>query len=79
MDHPRIVTADWVYLRFHGVHPEMRCAGRYSHQALTANARRIARWLDEGLDVYAFFNNDLGAHAVRNAQQLIRYVANARA
>jgi len=68
--HPLVVTADWVYLRFHGGR-----TGCYSPQALTAHARRIAGWAGEGRDVYAFFNNDLGGHAVTNAQQLRRYVA----
>jgi len=69
-DHPVRVTAGWVYLRFHGGR-----SGCYGPQALAAQARRIAGWAGEGRDVYAFFNNDLGGHAVTNAQQLRRYVA----
>lgn len=72
-DHPRILTADWIYLRFHGVdysHP-------YSPQALTARARSIQSFLGQGIDVYAFFNNDAHGHAVRNAQDLERYVTSA--
>jgi uncharacterized protein YecE (DUF72 family) len=67
--HPREITADWVYLRFHGE----RYAGSYSHQFLTAEAARIRRELRRGLDVYAYFNNDVGGHAVRNALDLRRY------
>ncbi|MGC9455357.1 MAG: DUF72 domain-containing protein [Phycisphaerae bacterium] len=69
-DHPREITADWVYLRFHGDH----YAGSYSPQALSAWAKRIRRWLEDGLDVYAFFNNDAEAHAPANALDLRRYV-----
>jgi uncharacterized protein YecE (DUF72 family) len=69
-DHPRHITADWVYLRFHGV-----CyGGSYTHQALTAQARRIAQYLDNGLDVFAYFNNDTHGYAVHNAADLKRYV-----
>ena len=68
--HPREITADWVYLRFHGE----RYAGSYSHQFLAAAAARIRRELARRLDVYAYFNNDLGGHAVRNALDLRRYV-----
>jgi uncharacterized protein YecE (DUF72 family) len=68
--HPVELTADWVYLRFHGD----GYAGSYSPQALSASARRIIRWLGEGLDVYAYFNNDAGGHAVANAASLRRYV-----
>jgi len=69
-DHPREITTDWTYLRFHGE----RYAGSYTHQYLTAEAGRIRESLDAGLDVYAFFNNDLGGHAVANAHDLRRYV-----
>jgi uncharacterized protein YecE (DUF72 family) len=69
-DHPRVVTASWVYLRFHG----NRYAGSYSTQHLTARAREIRAYLADGLDVYAYFNNDVGGHAVRNALDLRRYV-----
>jgi uncharacterized protein YecE (DUF72 family) len=68
--HPRVHTSDWVYLRFHGE----RYSGSYSHQALSAAARRIRAHLADGHDVYAFFNNDIGGHAVRNAADLRRYV-----
>jgi len=69
-NHPEVVTADWTYLRFHGD----RYSGSYSHQYLTARARRMAGWLADGLDVYAYFNNDAEGHAVRNALDLKRYV-----
>jgi uncharacterized protein YecE (DUF72 family) len=70
-DHPREVTADWVYLRFHGGEGHDRA---YPHQVLSAAAKRIESWLSEGMDVYAFFNNDVGGHAVRDARDLRRYV-----
>lgn len=69
-DHPREITADWTYLRYHGD----AYTGSYSHQKLSADADRIADRLAEGLDVYAYFNNDAGGHAVRNASDLERYV-----
>ena len=71
-DHPRDVTADFVYLRFHGA--GQKYGGCYSPQALSAAARRICGLLDDGLDVYAYFNNDAHGHAVRTARDLQRYV-----
>jgi uncharacterized protein YecE (DUF72 family) len=68
-DHPRVTTADWVYLRFHGPGPW----GSYTHQALSAAAGRIRAHLADGRDVYAYFNNDAHGHAVRNALDLRRY------
>lgn len=68
--HPRVLTADWTYLRFHG----HEYGGSYSPQYLTGQAREIHGMLDQGLDVYAFFNNDEDAHAVFNALDLKRLV-----
>lgn len=68
-DHPRRLTADFAYLRFHGE----RYGGSYTPQALAAHARRVRAWLAEGIDVYAYFNNDAEGHAVRNAADLRRY------
>ena len=69
-DHPMPATAGWRYLRFHGAQD----GGGYSHQALSGQARRIRRWLREGRDVYAYFNNDRGGHAPRNGRDLRRYL-----
>lgn len=49
-------------------------AGSYSPQTLSAQARRVEAHLEQGRDIYAFFNNDIGGHAVRNAADLRRYV-----
>ncbi len=70
--HPRRLTADWTYLRFHG----RQYTGSYSSQYLTAEADRIAAMLRDGHDVYACFNNDEDAHAARNALTLKRLVHN---
>jgi uncharacterized protein YecE (DUF72 family) len=72
--HPPEVTADWIYLRFHGKH----YGGSYSPQFLAAQAARIDRWLAAGLDVFAYFNNDAHGYAVNNARALKRYVENRR-
>ena len=69
-DHPRERTADWLYLRFHGVQYDQG----YSPQRLTAEARRIRDALEAGHDVFAYFNNDRHAHAIHDAAVLRRYV-----
>lgn len=69
-NHPRVQTADWTYLRFHGDH----YSGSYNHQALSAWARWIKDRLAENTDVYAYFNNDDRGYAVQNALDLRRYV-----
>lgn len=64
--HPRWVTGRSVYVRFHGV----RYHGDYRRNRL----RRWAEWISaraaEGHNVYAYFNNDIGGHAVTNALML---------
>ena len=62
------VTADFVYVRRHGIAP--RYHGAYTDRMLRADAARIAGWLDTGLDVYVYFNNDGGGAAVRDALRL---------
>lgn len=66
------VTADFVYLRFHG-RTEL-FASKYTDGELAEEAERIRRYLCGGLDVYAYFNNDALGHAVTNARTLERLV-----
>jgi uncharacterized protein YecE (DUF72 family) len=65
-EHPKVLTADWTYLRFHG----QNYAGSYSNKELDTIAEDIKSYSAEGKDVYVYFNNDLGGHAVRNALNL---------
>jgi len=69
-DHPRRITADWIYLRFHGNH----YTGSYTTQALKTQAQWIMQQLSDGKDVFAYFNNDAEGYAVRNAADLKQYV-----
>ena len=68
-------TTDLVYVRLHGPDQDAIYAGCYSEDELRRWANRIAQWDREGRDVWVYFNNDLGGHAVRNAltlQELLR-------
>ena len=62
-------TAGWRYLRFHRGARGRR--GNYSDRELDVWAARVRRWCRSG-DVYAYFNNDWEAFAVRNAMGLER-------
>lgn len=66
---PWVLTTDWTYLRFHGpdavAHPY---TGRYTGRRLGPVATRLEAWLADGIDVYAYFNNDVGGAAVRDAR-----------
>jgi uncharacterized protein YecE (DUF72 family) len=70
---PRRVTADFVYVRFHGRQGSYE--GKYSSTDLSGWADTIAGWRDEGLSVYCYFNNDFRGHAVENARELIALLA----
>ena len=63
------VTADFVYLRFHG--REQLYASDYSLDDLKYFAQRISIWLGEEREVWVFFNNDFHGFAIKNASQLI--------
>lgn len=60
-------NADFVYLRFHGEKGDYR--GTYPLWHLQSKANEIRRWLHQGKDVYAYFNNTIG-DAVLNLQTL---------
>jgi len=65
---PRIVTADIIYIRFHG--PTGKYQGNYSKSAL----KNCAQWIRDNCtgisSVFAYFNNDIGGHAIANAKTL---------
>lgn len=61
-------TTDFVYVRLHGPDTEHLYAGSYSDADLSWWADRIREWAPR--DVLAYFNNDGGGNAVRNAWRL---------
>ena len=70
-DHPFELTADWTYVRFHGPDAlHQRYQGAYGEARLDRWATRLGALLDEGHDVYAFFNNDWSGNAVVDATLL---------
>jgi uncharacterized protein YecE (DUF72 family) len=70
---PLEITADFTYVRFHGP-AEARYAGSYSTQALRTWAKRLRDWQKRLKNVYVYFNNDVGGHAIFNAKQLCELV-----
>src|SRR5690606_38020225 len=65
---PVETTAPFTYIRLHG--PDAAYQGRYDDETLQTWARRIHRWRRAGLDIYCYFNNDIGGHAPRDAMRL---------
>lgn len=61
-------TAEFCYLRFHG--PEEMFKSGYGKRRLKRWVPLIRGWLDDGLDVFAYFNNDAEGHATRDGRSL---------
>jgi uncharacterized protein YecE (DUF72 family) len=70
-DHPWELTTDWTYVRFHGPQAlEVKYFGRYGTERLARPAAAMRDWLADGVDVYAYFNNDFEGHAIEDARDL---------
>ena len=60
---PNVAVGPLLYIRFHGP------TGRYSGNYTRAMLGKYVKWVKQtgAKNIYAFFNNDIGAHAIRNA------------
>jgi uncharacterized protein YecE (DUF72 family) len=74
-DPPRL-TGGFRYVRFHGT--SGRYSGRYGAAALRPFAESYLDAAARGVDVFVYFNNDLGGHAVRDALDLLALVGEER-
>lgn len=63
-----VLTAGFVYVRFHG--REQLFVSSCSNAELSEEARKIKRYLKDGLNVFVYFNNTAGGHAIQNARTL---------
>jgi uncharacterized protein YecE (DUF72 family) len=64
-------AADFVYVRFHG--PTGNYRGSYDDQFLHEYASYIQEWLEDGKQVFTYFNNTMGS-AIQNMETLRAYV-----
>ena len=65
-------TADFVYLRFHGLAQGAR--HDYKKHELAIWAKELTKAARKGSDAYVYFNNDVSARAPENAKLLRRMV-----
>jgi len=68
----RMVHGPFVYVRFHG---PQKYNGRYPDAVLASWADWLSAQLKVGRPVFAYFNNDIGAHAPRDAVRLRNLLA----
>jgi len=70
---PRIITAQSIYVRFHGT------TGRYSGAYTDKMLAGWAEWIQQNAKfvkaVYAYFNNDVSGYAVKNAETLLQLLS----
>jgi uncharacterized protein YecE (DUF72 family) len=64
------LTADWTYIRMHQPRSDGTSGGGFADDELLQWAVRIRTFLDQGADIYVYFYNDAGGHALRDAQRL---------
>jgi uncharacterized protein YecE (DUF72 family) len=70
---PRARTGPFVYVRFHGY--GARYGGSYPDPILRGWTAWLVDLLAQGVDVFAYFNNDIDAHAVGDARRLREMLA----
>lgn len=63
---PKVITADFVYVRLHG--PAGKYAGRYSDEALRGWATDFKGW--DVREIYCYFDNDEAGYAALDALRL---------
>ncbi len=65
---PKEITADFVYIRYHG--PINLGQGMYNEEQITKFSNDIKEYLKSSKEVYCYFNNDDSGFAPKNAEQL---------
>ena len=65
---PRLATGRAVYVRFHGA--DRKYSGNYSDEELFEWWNWMRSELEKEKDLYVYFNNDVGGHAIHNAKRL---------
>ncbi|HEX3035039.1 MAG TPA: DUF72 domain-containing protein [Thermodesulfobacteriota bacterium] len=69
---PKIVTADFVYIRLHGPNGPYR--GQYEAESLSGWANTFSLWVDQGKEIYCYFDNDEAGYAPQDALRLQKMV-----
>jgi uncharacterized protein YecE (DUF72 family) len=65
------LQSNFIYVRFHG--PTGNYRGSYPDELLAEHAGYFNDWLDEGKEVYAYFNNTMGA-AFQNLETMNKMI-----
>ena len=63
------VTADFIYLRFHGPNQDAY-HGKYDRQFIAGWAEAFSDWSKKNIEIFCYFDNDEAGFAVQNALEL---------
>jgi uncharacterized protein YecE (DUF72 family) len=63
-----MITAKDIYIRFHG--PAELYASSYTDTMLKKFLKLFVKWVKEGHEIWAYFNNDIHGYAIENARRL---------
>lgn len=72
---PKVITTDFVYIRFHN--PENPQSAHFEYEALASWAEDMTLWASEGKNVYCYFNNDQSGYALEDGF-LLKYLVEDR-
>lgn len=65
---PKIITADFIYIRLHG--PDGPYRGQYTAEALKGWAGDFSRWSERVGEIFCYFDNDEAGYAPNDALRL---------
>jgi uncharacterized protein YecE (DUF72 family) len=65
---PKVITTDFIYIRLLG--PVGAYKGQYTNTILSGWAGAISSWVNQGREVFCYFENDEGGYAVEDALKL---------
>jgi len=69
---PKIITADFVYVRLHG--PDGPYRGNYNVSVLSGWAGAFSSWSKQQKEIFCYFDNDEAGYAPRNASRLQKMI-----
>ncbi len=69
---PKVVTADFIYIRLHG--PQAPYQGQYSDGTLAGWAKDFDKWTEKGKEIYCYFDNDQAGYAASDALKLKKMI-----
>lgn len=70
---PKIITADFIYVRLHG--PDGPYRGNYGVQTLSGWSGAFSTWSSGKKKIFCYFDNDEAGYAPRNALRLQKMIA----